>query len=125
VKRTGAILELEVAPYGDTLYLFTDRAKFRRASKALGAPLEVEFVRRCAGLCVSSRTNILIGVFGNGLSTLVHELTHALDHIIGFNSLPPVGVNGPSNETAAFLMEYLFKKCSEALIPQTKPRTSR
>ena len=67
-----------------------------------------EFDTDVSGLCWNDPDNgILVGVFEDGIKTLVHELTHASIFVLKKISADPSDSHG---ELMAYLMEYLFDK---------------
>lgn len=50
--------------------------------------------------------------FKNSLDLLVHELCHAVNHILNYMEIHEVA---PYNETFAYLMQFCFKECQKNL----------
>jgi len=111
LARPDAVLAL--APYPMTLHLFTHAATYCRAVRAYKpseriAPKDI----RCGGACSRFNDHILVGVFNGDAATLVHELTHALEHVTEYLELPRGFEN---NEPAAYLMAHMFRGCIDSL----------
>lgn len=111
--KSGAILDLELSPYPMWLHLYTDRNRYRRAVNAvIRNHIAVDSVRDVDGLCAVKAGTIWVGVFDRDPGTLVHELTHAAEHVYEYIELP----RGWRNiEPIAHLMGWMFRKCNAAL----------
>lgn len=84
-----------------------DRESFFEVVQEWGSE-EHEFDTDVSGLCWDDPENgILVGVFEDGLNTLIHELTHASVFVLKRIGADPLDSNG---ELMAFLLEYLFSK---------------
>ena len=70
--------------------------------------------RNYNGYCVMNHQNgeLIIGVFNNELSTLVHELTHAVLFISEQKCFNAYDSNG---ETVAYIMGHLFDECKQRM----------
>lgn len=117
MKRRGAVVTIPVAPYNVRIHLFTDREQF--AADINGVRGGDDFTADdCNGMTwVTKRhfDDIWVGVFAKGalrLSTLAHELIHAMEWIIDRHDLPH-GFN--NSEPKAYLYQYMFVECSKAL----------
>jgi hypothetical protein len=113
MRKSGAILDLELTPYPMWLHLYTDRGRYRRAvNAAVRNHVACDSVRNVDGLCSVKDGVIWVGVFDGDGGTLVHELTHAAEHIAEYIELP----RGWRNiEPIAHLMGFMFRRCSAAL----------
>ena len=81
---------------------------------------EHEFDTDVSGLCWSDPENgILVGVFEDGIKTLIHELTHASIFVLQRIGADPNDSNG---ELMAFLMEYLFDKATAEKTKQSRKK---
>lgn len=77
-----------------------------------------EFEMEVSGLCLNDPENgILVGVFLDGIPTLVHELTHASVFMLNRVGIDP---RDSSGEVLAYLLEYLLKKSTEKVAGKTK-----
>ena len=116
--KSGAILDLELWPYPMWLHLYTDRARYRRAVNArIRNHVAPDVVKGVDGLCSAKASTIWVGVFDFDLGTLVHELTHAQEHITEYLDLP----RGWQNvEATCHLKAAVFRKCQAALERQGK-----
>lgn len=79
---------------------------------------EHEFDTDVSGLCWHDPSNgILVGVFEDGIKTLVHELTHASIFVLNKISANPTDSNG---ELMAYILEYLFRKATAKKTKQSR-----
>jgi len=106
---------MKVQPWNWSLYLFDDRHdhhKFVNMTRS-HTPLAWEVMDSCNAICSCNRNNkeVVIGVFGNHLPELVHEVTHAV-----FRILETVGEPlRYDSELIPYTIEHLFGECRDAL----------
>ncbi len=114
MKFPRAKLRLSLDPYPMTLHLYTSRATYCRAvNEGRARPLVGAKDQEHDGLCIVRGADIAVGVFTGDLSTLVHELTHAMEHVADYVGLE----RGFPNEPGAYLMQRMYRECVGALKP--------
>lgn len=101
--------------YNDTFsmfYHFTDSKKeFIDMSSWMGVPTPDNVDGRCVQASNGSEIRILIGVFNNDLSTLVHEAMHA-----SLYTLDSIGQKlSYDDEVIPYLASYIFRECRKKM----------
>ncbi len=76
---------------------------------------DFEYKTRCSnGECFMNHENgeLIIGIFNNDLSTLVHELTHA---VLFISNQRYFNVYDSDGETMAYIMAHLFDEAKDRM----------
>lgn len=82
LARCGVpVKRIMIHPYGYTLWLTTSHAEYERKTKALRGYGSGRDSDSACGLCGQAGRNFIVGVFSEGVDTLVHELMHVVLHL--------------------------------------------
>ncbi len=99
------------------LHLFNDRRRFRLCVNAYrkNDQITTESLHDCLGQCSLDRKSHPLDIWlyvGPTGAALAHELYHAVEYVREF-----VGIEAgfDSSEPSAYLFDYLFSKCSDAM----------
>jgi hypothetical protein len=106
----GTVLKLDIVPYGAVLVCCTTKRDWRREYKHAGGKGNKNL--DCHGMCSRIGATYIVGVFGGGANTLVHELTHvAMFEAVRTN----FHTDNSNDEALAYLMGYLTGQCLKGL----------
>lgn len=99
---------IQVPLFSGYVQVCTSKKSFAKAATKLG--IKPYSLAGSGGLCDPSTLPVtgvvLVGVFDGELSTLVHELFHAVVHLMAWTGVPLK--TGAANETYAYLLGYLY-----------------
>ena len=101
--------------YDVDVFCTTSRADFTKKTGFSADPKD------CCGLCANqkSQSMICIGLFNNSISTLTHEIHHALVALNFFIGSP---MNADTEEHNAYMAGYLMEQMlKKGLVDFTKP----
>lgn len=96
-SNENAVFLLQIPIYAIDLYVYTTKVSF-----SIDHVIDVD---DCAGYCAADNMSVIIGVFDNKCSTLVHEIAHATFAVMNIVGQRIVFKN---SEIYAQLFEYLF-----------------
>lgn len=104
---------LTLNPYGSAVYITTSRKAFLKQYRKLGGTkLTKACVADSQGYCSRFGPVYVVGIFGGGANTLVHELTH----VCMFEAVRTNFHNDNSNDEAlAYLMGNTTEQALAAL----------
>ena len=111
------LISINVEMFHTVVTVTFDKETFLEVAGEWGSDQD-EFEMEVSGLCLNDPENgILVGVFLDGIPTLVHELTHASVFMLNRVGIDP---RDSSGEVLAYLLEYLLKKSTEKVAGKTK-----
>lgn len=104
--------KLNCHPYPTRIWFTQDKDEFNRKTLKLIGDTGAE--DNYTGCCAwnSQTGEIVIGVFDSKLTTLVHELGHAMLMVFAYVCMP---VNFDTEEAYCYLLESLFGQCCSQL----------
>ncbi|EFM0018489.1 TPA: hypothetical protein IHD35_000551 [Escherichia coli] len=105
------IAKINCHPYPVHIW-FTNSHRFH-ASKCYSEGIDTDGAEGCAGICSSSepdRGRQVVGVFDNDLTTLVHEVQHAVINLCHYIGMP---INTQTTEAVAYIYDSIFTQCKD------------
>lgn len=108
------IIKLNTHPYPASVWFTADEAAFmRKRTELTGREPEQMSIGWCAA--TDDRGSMVVGVFDGGVSTAVHELSHAAINVFHYVGLD---VNLHTTEAFAYLLGSLFEQAAKHLEKQ-------
>ena len=110
------IAEFEVPAYGGTVLLYSDRARWNAASKALTDEVEADDESSSGKVMrlvwPNGKSVYLAGIFVSSQSVIVHECGHIALFVCDRAGVDPTCSNG---EAFCYLLDTLYTSMSQAL----------
>lgn len=107
---------IPIDPYGYDLNVFSNRDEFMEFidSKKFDDPPTTSDVHNSNGFCFTPAEHnaFIIGVFDGKISTLVHEISHAIISLFEYIEIP---INDACSEAFTYLLGHLIEKSQDVI----------